>query len=72
MGHRSVAVPDVDKAIDHVIARTKKARKWISLPAFDKASAEKVINRGADLVFISRARWLIEASQTTFLGLSRC
>jgi len=64
MGHRGAVVPEVDRAIDHIIARTRSAGKWVSLPAFDAASVQKAINRGANLVFISPARWLIEASKS--------
>lgn len=67
MGHRGSAHPEVERAIDHVIARTKKAGKWISLPAHDEVTVKRIVDRGADLVFISPARWLIEASRPLFV-----
>jgi 4-hydroxy-2-oxoheptanedioate aldolase len=68
MGYRGAAAPEVERAIDHVIERTKKAGKAVSLPAFDATSVKRVIDRGADVVFISPARWLIESSRPFFNG----
>lgn len=51
MGHRgSRSVPEVERAIAHVIARAKVHEKWVSLPASDEESAQKCLASGASII----------------------
>lgn len=72
MGHGGNRnVPAVQQAIDHIIARAKAHKKWVSLPAADIASAREAIARGADFVMISPAAWLVGAGRELLAGAGR-
>lgn len=72
MGHGGNRnVPAVQQAIDHVIARAKARKKWVSLPATDAASAREAIARGADFVMISPAAWLTSAGRELLAAAGR-
>jgi 2-keto-3-deoxy-L-rhamnonate aldolase RhmA len=42
--------PEVQRAVEKVIARAKAHRKWVSLPATDEASAKRCLELGVNFV----------------------
>ena len=55
--------PDVIAAMSHVIERAKVHGKWTSLPAASGKAAADCYARGADIVFVGPAAWLLQAGR---------
>ena len=71
MGHAANrSVPEVQQAIDHVIARTKAEGKLASLPAADAASARQALDRGADMVLFATANWLVREGRSLLAAIN--
>jgi 4-hydroxy-2-oxoheptanedioate aldolase len=55
--------PEVVRAMAHVIERSKARGKWTSLPAGNAKAAAECYAKGADLVFVGPAAWLVQAGR---------
>lgn len=64
-------VPVVEQAIDHVIARAHAHGRWASLPAVDVATANHCLRRGADIVQVSCAAWLVRTGRDLLAGVQQ-
>jgi 4-hydroxy-2-oxoheptanedioate aldolase len=71
MGHGGDrTVPAVQQAIDHVIARARAHGKAVSLPAADAAGARQCIERGANVIMIGPAAWLVPTGRRFLADLA--
>ncbi|OGB92126.1 MAG: hypothetical protein A3H39_19455 [candidate division NC10 bacterium RIFCSPLOWO2_02_FULL_66_22] len=57
------AAPAVQDAISRVITRAKANGKWVALNAMDVAGARRCLERGADIVLIGTAGWLMRTGR---------
>jgi 4-hydroxy-2-oxoheptanedioate aldolase len=55
--------PAVQKAVDHVIARSRAHGRVVSLPAGDPAAAKQCIERGAGIIQVASVHLLVDAGR---------
>jgi len=72
MGHRGVRdAPEVERAVDHVIARATRRGIPVSMPAASAAAIRACHARGAHMVFFALTAWLVQSCRTTLADATK-
>ena len=72
MGHKGVRdAPEVERAVDHVIARARKRGIPVSMPAASTEAIRSCYARGAHMVFFALTAWLVQSCRKTLADAAK-